>query len=199
MSALLALGLSPGLLADVYAHFGWPVYQKPYDLNLFGVRVGAVDAWSDVIGVWYTTEAGRRVVEAWDAATIPGRPGLVQPQPNPAGVAVLPTGWHPSLWARGSHKGRYACLAQARPVEVIRDGDRDGRLDTDGPRQTGQFGIQLHHGDGAPKVGPYSLGCQATRWPSDLRRLLDLLTAQEEHGHGARLSYGLMAEADLAL
>lgn len=199
MSVLLSLDFAPGLIEDVYARRGWRTYSGVYDLNLFGIRVGRVNSWADVIGCLYTSEAGRRVLECWDATTIPGRPGLVATQPNPEGVAILPTGFYPSLWMRGSHKGRYSCLTQAGPVTVVRDGDKDGALDLDGRRQTGMFGIQLHHGDGAPVVGPYSLGCQATHWPEDLYRLLSLLGMQERHGHGSRLSYGLMDEADLAL
>lgn len=177
---------------------GGRVFTAPYDLTFYGVRVIAgTDAWDDALGVLYTDEHGVRQRRQWPATTTPGIRALRE-RKNPAGVAVLRPGWHPGLWARGTHHpGRpdaYPCLVTTRDAEVLRDADRDSAVDP-GPRIYTAQAIQVHHAnDTRGPVSNWSEGCQVLVHAADLRTLLGLLDEQAKRGHGFTLSYTLLID-----
>lgn len=181
------------LVEALWTASGWPWWTKPFDLNLFGIRSASdvPDAWDDVIGVAYVDNAGARRCERWVATTDPGRHYLEHPM-TPLGTVVVEPGYHRGLWAPGLHTG-YPALVQVGTLTYRRDGDLDAVIDRDGTliESTGN-GVNLHHGSGAAKVGRYSAGCQVVRMPSALTRLLSLVEQQRLHGHGTRVSYGLV-------
>ncbi|MBR9998941.1 MAG: hypothetical protein KFF73_08220 [Cyclobacteriaceae bacterium] len=62
------------------------------------------------------------------------------------------------------HKNKYTALVQDKPVTVIRDFNRDNKLDFDsGREQTGFFGINIHRASASGEstlVDKWSAGCQ---------------------------------------
>lgn len=172
---------------------GWPWWVKPFDLNLFGVRSASdiPDGWDDVIGVAYVDDGGTPRVRRWVATTDPGRHYLRAPM-TPLGTIVVEPGYHRGLWAVGTHTG-YPALQQVGTLTYRRDNDRDDTIDRDDPLVVGTGNaVNLHHGGGAAVVGRVSAGCQAVRMPSALTQLLGLVELQRLHGHGTRVSYGLV-------
>lgn len=184
-------------MRDVLLGHGYPVWEGPYNLNLFGLRAipGTTDAWDDRIGVLYQDTDGRWACESWEATTDPGRPWLVQPS-RPAGCAILLPGHYRGCWALGLHRGKYPALVQRGDMDFARDGNRDEIIDYQAPHhETGQIGCNLHRASAlrlVEDVGLYSAGCQVVRDSAALDRILELCNLQARHGHGARYSYSLI-------
>jgi hypothetical protein len=183
---------SYALLASTWAALGFPWWEAPNDLNMFGVRAPSdvPDRWDDVIGVaWH--DGTRPCVERWVATTDPGRHYLQAPL-HEAGTIVVEPGYHRGLWAPGKHTG-YPALVQVGTLTYRRDTDRDAVLDPTEAVRTGTGnGVNLHHGGGSATVGRWSAGCQVVRFPSALARVLELVERQRLAGHGSTVSYGLV-------
>ena len=79
----------------------------------------------------------------FEATTDPSNLNLETPVNN-KGCAVLREGVHKALWKIGKHKGQYKALVQANPCQVIRDNNRDDKIDITDNTDFGMFGINLH-------------------------------------------------------
>ncbi len=181
------------LLRQTHEGNGWPWWNEPYDLNLFGIRNDndIPDGWDDVLGIAYVDGQDRPQVERFVGTTDPGRHYLEAPM-NSGGTLIVEPGYHRSLWQPGIHSGKYSALVQVGEVTYRRDADRDATLDRDGVLMTTSGNaVNLHHGGGSVRVGRYSAGCQVVRMPSALTRILALVELQKQHGHGNTISYAL--------
>ena len=177
---------------------GFAVFRgQGYDLNIIGVRTS--DMAANTFNDWLTFSylSGDR----WAYLPFPGTtdPGTYYRQnpTNVAGTAVVVPGQYRGLWKVGMHQGKYRAFVQAAPVKVYRDGNKDGRLDTDGPVEEGLFGINLHRaGETAVsvQVDKWSAGCQVLADP----RHLGFALALAELGAGKTFSYTLLTEGELS-
>lgn len=164
----------------------WP--EAPDDGKYYlQVTDQAFDNWNDTLGLFGTAFG------TWLGTTDPGSTYTWDPM-NPIGAAHLVPGWYD--YQRGSHKG-HGALVQAGPVTVIRDEDRDGTGEPQEYRESGWFGLNIHAGGDAERVGAYSAGCQVFQdgWSGpEWTRFCDLIDEADQE----RYRYWLFEAADLA-
>ncbi len=144
---------------------GYRIFLRPYELNIVGVRSDSAkpNSFDDAIYVFYLDKDGQLYQHRFAATTDPGTYWLENPM-NPQGTAILKQGQYIGSHAMGMHRGKYLALVQNKPVTVIRDYDRNAKLDfLNGHEDTGMFGINIHRAQevGTTKVvDHFSAGCQ---------------------------------------
>ena len=98
------------------------------------------------------------------------------------GTAILAQGQYKGAYRIGMHQGKYKALVQTKPITVIRDYDRDAKLDfRNGTKSKGMFGINIHRAslNGITKqVDKYSAGCQVF---SNINEFKEFLSLCEKH------------------
>ena len=150
--------------------------HRPYNLNLVGIRAAdpTPNVFNDQLWVFWMEKAG------WDMniyriTTDPGLYWLHNPM-NPNGTGILKPGQYPGLWKIGIHK-TYEALVQVAPCTLIRDFNRDNKLDYTSVREeTGLFGVNLHHaGEDSATVDKYSAACQVFKRKADFNEFMDLV------------------------
>src|SRR5581483_7409736 len=104
---------------------GFKVYNRPYQLNIIGVRSPQTNSnsFDDFIHVLFIDNAAKWHHYKFPATTDPGTYWLLHPS-NVDGTAILPDGQYVDAYKIGKHKGQYDALIQAKPFTVIRDYDR---------------------------------------------------------------------------
>jgi hypothetical protein len=118
------------------------------------------------------------VAGAWEATTASGRPAVEEPA-EPAGAPRIARGQH-KAWVMGraglGTEHEQEALAQAAPLPVTRDGNRDFRRDGD-EAQRGLFCLDQHGGFDAPRdrVGGIGAGCLVGRTQDGHRAFMALL------------------------
>jgi hypothetical protein len=116
---------------------------------------------------------------------------------NPQGTAILKAGQYIGGYMMGLHRGKYLALVQKRPVQVVRDYDRNAVLDfMNGKEDKGMFGINIHRAseNGITKtVDQYSAGCQVFASATEFILFLHLC---ERHKtlYGNEFTYTLIDE-----
>jgi hypothetical protein len=152
--------------------------SKNYNLNIVGIRndKGQENRFDDQIWVFWKFN-NRWELKKYKATTDPGLSWLVAPE-NPEGTAILKEGQYLASHRLGKHKGKYEALVQAKPVTVIRDFNRDKKLDySSGKEQTGIFGINIHRANEkaeSTQVNKWSAGCQVFANPIEFNEFIKL-------------------------
>lgn len=172
---------------------------KNYNLNIAGIRSNTMsNRFDDQIWVFWKFH-NKWELKKYTATTDPGSSWLLNPM-SKEGTAILKEGQYIGSHRLGKHKGVYEALVQAQPVTVIRDFNRDNKLDySSGRTQTGIFGINIHRANQAHasvNVDKWSAGCQVFADPlefGDFIRLCKLSLAE----WGNSFSYTLLAKSDL--
>lgn len=188
------------LLKRTLALHGYRTYTRPYELNIVGVRAATniPNAFDDTIYVFYSNGT-HWLLHNFTATTDPGMQYLQQPV-NSTGTAILKPGQYVNAYATGLHRGLYNALVQRGPVTVIRDYNRDSKLDFhSGREQTGMFGINIHRAEQsgeAKYVAGYSAGCQVFADGSDFAAFMSLCV-QHKKLFGNKFTYTLLDAADL--
>jgi hypothetical protein len=184
-------------LRTVLKRKGYKIYERPYELNIVGVRSPstAPNKFDDAIFVFYKNENKNWVYHAFPATTDPGTYWLRQPS-EPQGTGILAEGQYEGVYQIGLHRGKYIALVQRLgTVTVIRDYNRDAILDfNNGTRQTGYFGINIHHANSegvTKKVDRYSAGCQVLANIEDFNKLMILANHQSDL-YGNSFTYTLI-------
>ena len=116
---------------------------------------------------------------------------------NLKGTAVLKEGQYRGMWKIGKHQGKYEALKQVKPCTVLRDANKDGKIDFTGEEDTGLFGINHHRaGSHSTRVDKWSAGCQVqpNRTLYDIEMALFKASAKE---WGNSFTYTLIHERDL--
>lgn len=193
-------------LVDLYNQKGYPVSDKPFYPNFFGVRSNdeIPNKFDDVVGVFFLTEDGGYEVRLYDATTDPGLYWLKNPSNN-LGTAILKPGSYRS-YKLGMHQGKYeAIVQQGGEVTVYRDGNRDSILnkeDASGGETSGYFGINIHRANAtgtSVQVDKWSAGCQVVANYKDFDDLLQTAKrAAEMYGNNSIFRYSLFVEDDFA-
>lgn len=157
---------------------GWQVYQRPYMMNVVGVRSGDTRAgyFDDMLHVFYRDEKGRWNHHRWRATLDPGLPYLHLPI-NGAGTAILQEGQYVDAYRLDHHRGNSdhpALCQRLGPVRVVRDNNRDSFLDLDATEAvSGMFGINIHRtsygtsGEGRRQIRRDSAGCTVLEDPDE--------------------------------
>ena len=179
---------------------GYVIHEQPYKLNIVGVRTLArPNTFDDTINVFYKDTAGNWVLTQSPATTEPGAYYLKQPM-NVKGTAIVAPGQYLKSHQIGLHRGQYTALVQRGPITVVRDADKDDRIDLDtGTPETGLFGINIHRskssGTGAT-VDQFSAGCQVFASSTDFARFIEQCQRHRQL-YGNSFDYTLLNKGDL--
>ena len=171
--------------------------HKPYNLNLVGIRSSdpAPNVFSDQLWVFWKNKT------YWDIniyriTTDPGLYWLQKPM-NANGTGILKPGQYPGMWKIGIHK-TYEALVQVAPCTLIRDYNRDNKLDYhSGREETGLFGVNLHRaGKDSQTVDRWSAGCQVFSQVREFNEFMKL-ARQARDLWGNLFTYTLMEEGEI--
>jgi hypothetical protein len=140
--------------------------ERPYKLNIIGVRNPkntSPEKFEDEIAYFYYDDNGNINGKVVPATTSPSVYFLENPMVS-SGAAILKQGQYKDAYSIGLHRGLYEALVQSKPVEVIRDKDRNAIINFLAPTQKGLFGINIHRAtigkDDTSVIGWDSAGCQ---------------------------------------
>ncbi|MBK7665851.1 MAG: hypothetical protein IPJ32_00045 [Sphingobacteriaceae bacterium] len=154
-----------GKLRAILRHKRYELYTRPYELNIVGLRGNSTEPnkFDDEIHVFYKISPIKWNYHVFKATTDPGTFWLKNPLQK-QGTAILSEGQYLDTYQLGMHQGKYKALVQRKPVTVIRDYDRNAKLDfLNGTKTTGLYGINIHRANktGTTRtVDKYSAGCQ---------------------------------------
>lgn len=177
---------------------GYKVYDKPYQLNIVGIRNDNTQAnkFDDTMYVFWKNDKSQWEGKYYTVTTDPGTYWLKNPM-SKLGAAILKEGQYENAYKIGMHLGEYKALTQQKPVTVLRDYDRNAVLDfNNGKEETGLFGINIHRSN--PKgtsinVDKWSAGCQVFENSDDFA---NFLTLADKHNklYGNNFTYTLIDE-----
>ncbi|MCC7302506.1 MAG: hypothetical protein IT233_07690 [Bacteroidia bacterium] len=175
---------------------GYKLHTRPYELNIVGVRTRSTkpNRFDDEIHVFYKSKPLKWEYHIFKATTDPGTYWLQNPM-QPQGTAILAQGQYVNAYRIGFHQRKYKALVQSAPVTIIRDYDRNAKLDFfNGRKDTGLFGINIHRAlaQGKTKfIDKFSAGCQVFQDAADFDRFMSLC---EKHSslYGNQFTYTLL-------
>jgi len=169
---------------------------RPFNLNYVGIRdITSVNTFNDWLVMFWKYKG--QWSSFWRLGTTdPGTYFLNEKMGNSLGTALLKEGQYRGAWKLGLHRGKYKALVQRKEVTVIRDANKDGKLNMDGDEYTGYFGINHHHaGKDSTAVNNWSAGCQTDSNLALYNIAVQLWEASaEEWGEG--LTYTLLNVTD---
>ena len=177
---------------------GYDIYNKPYQLNIFGVRNNSTtpNKFDDQLYVFYKDDKDNWKGNVYPITTDPGTYWLKNPMAV-EGTAILKEGQYKNAYKLGLHKGDYKALVQTGKVTTIRDYDRNAILDfNNGKETTGLYGINIHRASAtgsSQNVDKWSAGCQVFQNANDFKEFLNLA---EKHNdlYGNSFTYTLVDE-----
>lgn len=152
--------------------------SKNHNLNIVGLRSENADpnSFDDQLWVFWKYQ-NRWTLRKYKITTDPGLTWLQTPG-RKEGTAILKEGQYKESHRYGKHRGQYDALVQASPVTVVRDFNRDNKLDfSSGKTQTGLFGINIHRANEKVEskfVNKWSAGCQVFANPNEYQEFLKL-------------------------
>jgi hypothetical protein len=103
-----------------------------------------------------------RLVGTWEASIEPGSHYTKQPM-NSQGTAQIQVPGHYKAWRIGRHKNRELALVQVAPVDIIRDKNRNGKLDEGDLKERSLIGANQHSASDQKLVDSASAGCPVGR------------------------------------
>ena len=103
-----------------------------------------------------------RLVGAWEASIEPGNHYTDQPM-NAKGAAQIEVPGQYKAWRIGKHKGREIALVQVAPVHIIRDFNRNSKIDKGDKKEYSIIGANQHSGSDKKFVDNASAGCPVGR------------------------------------
>jgi hypothetical protein len=185
---------------------GYIVYTQPYKLNIVGIRNSErtrQDVFDDLIAFFYYDDKGNLIGKIATGTTDPSAEYLMKPISGveDKGTAILKSGQYVDTYAIGMHRNKYEAVIQTlKPVEVIRDNDRNALINYFAPTEKGFFGINLHRasvGKNNPDViSKDSAGCQVFRDETDFQLFMNMARKSRD-AHGNKFTYTLIDERDI--
>lgn len=176
--------ITVGKCLAIAAKQQYQVFDKPYKLNLWGVRSEDKNTkeFNDTLFIFYKNDRGTWVYNQFVITTDPSDFYLLKPI-NSKGTAIVKSGQYIDLWNFGFHKGRtdHKALIQVQPIKVYRDANLDEfKTFKESSVDEGLFGINMHRASkwGITKfVGAYGAGCQVhadcTRYDNEFIPLIE--------------------------
>lgn len=172
-----------GRIKHIAKRKGFVIYDKPYQLNIWGIRSRneKPNRFDDELHVFYVEgdQSERKLgfgFKKWmhyvfPITTDPGTYWLNNPM-NPQGTAMLAPGQYRDTYKIDLHRGKYYALCQRlNKVKVLRDYNRDAILDfQNGTPDQGMFGINIHRARKSGStytVDNHSAGCQVFKRAKD--------------------------------
>jgi hypothetical protein len=188
-------------IMDAMMRKKYVIYQEPFKLNIVGVRANNAtpNSFDDSINVFYKDGNGIWQFKSNPATTDPGSHYLQNPM-NSGGTAIVLPGQYINSHKIGLHRGEYTALVQQGTMKIVRDTNKDNRLDfRAGKEINGTYGLNIHRAtsNGTSKVvDRYSAGCQVFANSSDFANFISLCQ-QHSAKHGNNFTYTLLEETDL--
>jgi hypothetical protein len=183
-------------LKSILRNKGFMLHTRPYELNIVGVRTRSTvpNRFDDEIHVFYKSKPMKWEYHIFKATTDPGTYWLKNPMQE-QGTAILSQGQYVNAYQIGMHRGKYPALVQIGPVTVIRDYDRNAKLDfLNGKHDTGFFGINVHRAMAQGKtkfIDKFSAGCQVFQNAGDFEHFMQMCGKHQEL-YGNRFTYTLL-------
>ena len=103
-----------------------------------------------------------RLIGAWEASIEPGNYYTKQPM-NSDGAAHIQVPGHYKAWRIGKHFGRELALIQIAPVNIVRDFNRNGKVDKEDKKEYSIIGANQHSASDQKFVDNASAGCPVGR------------------------------------
>jgi len=188
------------LLANMRAN-KYIIYQKPFQLNIIGVRGKNTDTskFNDKLFVIFKDEndkwIGRQYAVTTDPSTHYLKKGGLGTFNGKLATAILPMGQYVDSFKLGLHRGQYTALVQSKSFCVYRDYDRNGILSFNiQDKNCGMFGINMHRANKigvTDNIGLYSAGCQVFANADCFNEFIVLCRNQEDK-YGNKFTYTLM-------
>lgn len=187
------------IIKSLYKDIGFPLREKPFEVNLLGIRSAKVAGkYSDTICCFFTNRNNDIYWRQYPASTVPTGYWLLNPL-NKKGCAILATGYHKDIWVDGLHNGKHpGFLQRGGNVTIFRDRSADMNIDLDpNSKEVGMFGINMHrYWSSDLKTDKSSAGCQVL----DQAHVNEILLCWqwEKNTYKSKfLSYGLIDEETL--
>lgn len=159
----------PPILKEVKKH-GFKVFTGPYDMNIIGCRnpQGIPNAFDDKIVVAYQDNDLKWIVKEYDATTDAGLYFMNSPMRASGTAIVIDPHQYRGIFTIGSHRGKYECLVQTKPMAVWRDANKNDIIDEF--KIGSATAIQIHRASSkwrSQRVSNWSAGCQVIADPKD--------------------------------
>lgn len=186
-------------IINVLKDKGYVIYDKPYQLNIVGVRneESQPNKFDDQLYVFYKDENWNWVLKEYPITTDTGTFWLLNPMSS-LGTAMLKEGQYIDAYKQGLHKGQYTALVQDKPVTTYRDYDRNAVFDFGQRETTGNYGINIHKaGADSQNVDKWSAGCQVFQKSEDFQEFMQL-TDNHKAKFGNKFTYTLLDERAVA-
>ncbi|MGB6301569.1 MAG: hypothetical protein WBF90_36060 [Rivularia sp. (in: cyanobacteria)] len=103
-----------------------------------------------------------KLIGAWEASIEPGNYYIKQPM-NSNGAAQIQIPGQYRAWRIGKHKGREIALVQVAPVNIIRDFNRNSKVDKEDKKEYSLIGANQHSASDQKFVDNASAGCPVGR------------------------------------
>ena len=181
---------------------GYTIDKRPNKLNIIGVRnskATSQDKFDDLLAYFTYDNNGKLVGRVVSGTTDPSTSFLKSPI-NLKGAAILKSGQYKDAYQLGLHRNKYEALVQRKPVEVIRDNDRNALINYLAPTQTGLYGINIHKSTKGKNnediIGLDSAGCQVFRNIRDFEDMMQLARISKNK-YGNNFTYTLLDDRDL--
>jgi hypothetical protein len=185
-----------GKIKAIFRQRGYVLHERPFELNIVGIRSKNVlpQRFDDEIHVFYRASQRKWNYHIFKATTDPGTFWLRNPIQE-QGTAILAQGQYRNAYSIGLHQGKYNALVQAKPVRIIRDYDRNAKLDfLNGIKEKGFFGINIHRAfsEGRTKfIDKFSAGCQVFQNANDFEKFMEMCR-QHSILYGNQFTYTLI-------
>lgn len=176
------------------------------EFNIIGIQDESgmkQDVWNDYIIACYNTNDGWKFM-ACKSTTNPSVYWTSKKNQRKAGfdghgAAHMRYGFHKNIWVVGKHRGKYLALVQhGNKVHIWRDANENFKDDDEaelrkmGISNKGYFGINLHHGGNARKIGLYSAGCQVINRVLRQRAFMKVLKKNKKYQQNSKAKYSYL-------
>lgn len=190
-------------IVNAYRRKGFELDERPFALNIFGVRSPNKKSglFDDTIG--YITKNGSGQWEIWQApaTTDTGTYWLKNIWPGQKAAALLAEGQYKGAYQLGTHYTYRALVQTGGPVTIYRDYNRDDITDFNpGTKQSGYFGINIHRANRVGKttvIADHSAGCQVFQNADDFNELMRQAEKASQK-YGNKFTYTLLDQREAA-
>lgn len=162
---------------------GYELKDKPYEMNIFGVRNEDAESnkFDDVVGLLYRDERGMWRLKQYKATTDPGVYYRTSPM-NVNGTAIMIPMQHKKCYKIGTHKG-YKAIQQIAPMSYVRDNNKNKVLDflykVAGFKKVNEIAAtNIHHASPtgeSTNVDNWSAGCQVIANIIDFNEFINII------------------------
>jgi hypothetical protein len=194
---------SPQQIVNAYKQKGYELDERPFAMNIFGVRSKNTQSgkFDDTLGYIYKNGSGAWEIWQAPATTDTGTYWLKNIWPGQQGSAILAEGQYKGAYQLGTHYSYRALVQTGGPVTIYRDYNRDAILDFNpGTKQSGFFGINIHRANRVGKtevIADHSAGCQVFQNVDDFNSFL-AFAEKAAARYGNRFTYTLFDERQAA-